>query len=608
MSIIGIPSRVSDLFVQQQLVDQMNTEQTNLEQVENQLSTGYQFSVPSQNPTAAMNVIGIQQSLAQLTQVQSNASTAQSYLNASDSALSQVASLLSNVRATALGVMGTSTPEQLTAAAQMVQQATQELVSVGNQQFDGRYLFSGADTGVVPFVTQSNGLISYAGNDGFLQGFDGTSQGIDTNVTGDQVFGAMSAPAGDSSTVLTPALTYSTPLADLRGGQGIDKGSIAISDGTNTSIIDLSKAATIGDVAQLIKAHPPAGNAVQVQITPTGLTIQLQSGNLSVNEVGGGTTAHDLGIYTGQGVGTQPVSSGSLDPVLEATTPLSDLLGSPAGAVISTTGSNSDILLQGDSNGTALNGITVSFSNDPTVTAGNEKVVYDPNAHTISIAIQPGVTTADDVVAAINAAHASGTPPVPFTAELDPLDGAFAGSAVLNSQGIPAVTTSGGSGQNLDLTGLQIVNNGSTYTISLAGDKTVQDLLTSINSSGAGVVAAISQDRQFDHRPLPSERVRFRDRRERRRHRHAVGTPHLHSNDAAGPTELRARSRNQSAGWDRFYDHAERRRVVRHQPPGGPDRRRRAQPDQQQSDQPGQRHAASGPIGNRRQRNPTDRQ
>ena len=135
---------MSDLFVQQQLVNQMNTEQTNLEQVENQLSTGYQFSVPSQNPTAAMNVIGIQQSLAQLTQVQSNASTAQSYLNASDSALSQVASLLSNVRATALGVMGTSTPEQLTAAAQMVQQATQELVSVGNQQFDGRYLFSGA--------------------------------------------------------------------------------------------------------------------------------------------------------------------------------------------------------------------------------------------------------------------------------------------------------------------------------------------------------------------------------------------------------------------------------------------------------------------------------
>ena len=52
--------------------------------------------------------------------------------------------------------------------------------------------------------------------------------------------------------------------------------------------------------------------------------------------------------------------------------------------------------------GPAAGGVTISFVNDPTVTAGNETVNYDAAAKTLTFGIQAGVTTANDVMAALN--------------------------------------------------------------------------------------------------------------------------------------------------------------------------------------------------------------
>ena len=84
----------------------------------------------------------------------------------------------------------------------------------------------------------------------------------------------------------------------------------------------------------LIHAHPPAGNTVNVEITPTGFTLQLASGNLTITDVDGGTTAERLGILTTVGVGTNPVTSADLDPNLTPAMRLADVLGSRATAVL----------------------------------------------------------------------------------------------------------------------------------------------------------------------------------------------------------------------------------------------------------------------------------
>ena len=93
---------------------------------------------------------------------------------------------------------------------------------------------------------------------------------------------------------------------------------------------------------------------------------------------------------------------------------------------------------------------------------------------------------ANQIVAAIN-----NVPGLPFTASLDPADQNGGGQPPITN--LPAsTTTAGGSGTSLDTSGLQIVSGGKTYTVSLGGDTTVQDLLNSINKSGAGLDAEIN--------------------------------------------------------------------------------------------------------------------
>ena len=55
LSISGMPTnRISDLFVQQTLLDQTEASQAQMLATENQLSTGKELSAASQDPVAAM--------------------------------------------------------------------------------------------------------------------------------------------------------------------------------------------------------------------------------------------------------------------------------------------------------------------------------------------------------------------------------------------------------------------------------------------------------------------------------------------------------------------------------------------------------------------------
>ena len=502
LSVSGIPtSRVSELFVQQTLLEQMQSSQAAMLTTETQLSTGKELSAASQDPMAAMRIMSLQSLLDANAQMTANVTTNQSYLSTTDSALSNVSNLLTQAQSDALSVIGSSaTDEQRGAVAQQIEQTVQELMSIGNQQFNGRYLFGGSDTTATPF-TSVNGSIQYNGNNQTLTSFSDVNQQFATNVTGADAFSALSTPV--SGTALNPAMTFDTPLSDLRQGAGISLGSIEISDGSGQpTIINLSQAKTIGDVATLIRDNPPAGRTLNVDITATGLNVQIvpaagQPTALSIQNVGSDLTAQELGI-AGTNTTTGAITGAALAPTLDTTTSLSDLGGTRATAdVHSDDGTDSDFIVEAKTlgataaDGTSLNGVTVNLVDDPSVTAGHETVAYDPGQSgqpgTLTVHIQAGATQAYQVVNAINNAN------LPFQAELDPLN-TGTGQGLVNVAA--TAVTQGGGGQALDLTsGMQIVNGGQTYDISLANCTTVQDVLNTLNSSGAGVLAEINPDK-----------------------------------------------------------------------------------------------------------------
>lgn len=387
--IYPVPStRTSDLLSQIRLLSQLQGDQLDILRYQSQVSTGRRILTPSEDAPAAMRAMGLQRLLELKAQAKTNLSTTQSYLTAADTALSNVTKLLSEIRGLALSSMDTAASDlaRQTAAGE-VRRAIEQLVSVGNHQFRGRHLFAGGRTTTPPFELVGNEVI-YRGNEGELPSYVDVGQPAASNIPGSEVFGAFS-PGVRGTVDLNPVLTRETLLTDLHGGTGISAGSIAISDGTTTHILDIGSAATIGDVADLIAANAPTGRVLSARVAPRGLVLNLEDGlggNLTVREVGSGTTAAELGILETLGAGSGPIIGEDLDPRLHLTTRLDDLLGSRAVAFIDSAGSNNNLIVEALNAGAASNGVTIQFVDDallhasPGLAAGFETASYSATA------------------------------------------------------------------------------------------------------------------------------------------------------------------------------------------------------------------------------------
>ncbi|MBW8884221.1 MAG: flagellar hook-associated protein FlgL [Planctomycetia bacterium] len=311
-SFYPIPSsRSTNLLEQTRLIQQFNNTQLDLQKLQNAISTGRRIALPGEDPSAAQRGQAIKQLIALKTQAQTNIQAAQSYLDATDTSLSNVAALLTDVRsAAATANSDTSSDLSRQAALQQVDEAITQFMNTANQNFRGRYLFGGSRLAGAPFTQTPDGVV-YNGNDGSLNSFVDVGLPYATNASGTDVFGTFSSEV-QGIVDLDPAL-----------------GSIEIGDGTTKKTIDLSSAATIDDVAKLIEANPPTGRTLTVTVTNTGLTVAIDAaggGNLTIKDVAGGTTAKDLQILTPPlGNGVVPVVGGDLNPGLRLTTRLADL-------------------------------------------------------------------------------------------------------------------------------------------------------------------------------------------------------------------------------------------------------------------------------------------
>ncbi len=225
-------------------------------------------------------------------------------------------------------------------------------------------------------------------------------------------------------------------LSALNGGAGVPQGKIQITDHSGaTTTIDLSAAQTIDDVVNDINNN----GTVRVKAQVVGNHIQLTdntgliSGTLQVQDVNGGTTAAALGLggidttsstASGQNIltvsGNTPLSqlNGGLGvrtnnvlPDLnitlhDGTTASIDLdqlpvLGTTVKGTTNDSNVNAQLTFSAVQAGSAYAGTTVSFVNNPAITAGNETVTYDANSKSIVFNIS-AATTANDIITALS--------------------------------------------------------------------------------------------------------------------------------------------------------------------------------------------------------------
>ncbi len=490
--IFPIPTtRVGDLFVRQRLTGQVQADQLALFRLQSQVSSGKRLQLPSDDAPAALRAINLQRILDRKGQIRTNVQSSEIFLSSAAANISFVSEQLISLRAETLGVSGTVTPQtDRDAVIHILDGIMEELVNSANTKLQGRYLFSGSRSQVLPYDFNGK-YVEYRGNEGVLRSYVDLERLFETNLAGTDVFGGISSPVQGSED-LDPHLNRDTLLSTINGGEGLSRNaaiSVSVNTGitTETSVVDLAGAVTIGDVARLIELGAPAGTSITAEITGNGLVLQTTSGTIAVDEVAQGRAAHELGIFTALGSPASPtLTGGDLNPRLLKTTRLDNLLGTKAQGRIVSSGLNNDLVLTAAANGTALNDVDVVFVDG--VAAGSEVANYNSGTNTLTVQLDDGTSTAEQVAAAINA---EGT----FTAAPDYRDAASFTLAGTNT--VPAGTftdvTAGGSGEVLDTASGIILNNGDqSVTLDTSSLETVEQLLNAIEASGLGLLAEIN--------------------------------------------------------------------------------------------------------------------
>lgn len=472
-AISAIPTtRLSNAYMALRVMTQIQSDQRGLFQIQNQLGSGRRINTPSEDAPAAARGMTLQSLLERKTSVQAGINTLQTTLSSSEAALGVASSLLVDVRGVALSAVGnTLSADERRAAVAQVDNVIQQLLSVGNQSFQGKYLFSGSQTQTAPFAQLTSG-IAYYGNDNGLMAYSDVDQLFKSNVTGQQMFGAFSET--QRGTVdLNPNVTADTKLSDLNRGLGVRIGSISITDGTVSRTVSIAGASTIGDVARILEANPPAGRTVTARVTNSGLEVSLDGGNLSITEVGGGSTAAELGIKRTSGTGPGPIVGADLNPRMTLNTRLTDVLGTRARAYLPAVGPGNDLIVEASQSGTANNNVAVKYVDDdwfhdtPGLTAGNEFAVYSSTATAaVGILKVPGRVGLDSGLQL--------TATTPGTS----LNGVSFSLTV----------------RTADTLGPQIAYNSTTkvYSMSVEAGTTLDDLRTAINASGGPFTAALT--------------------------------------------------------------------------------------------------------------------
>jgi flagellar hook-associated protein 3 FlgL len=474
MAILPIASaRVSTLEQSSIATQQIDSTQQQLLQSQNQLSTGKAVNVGSDNPGVADMIMQLNSALTQNQAYTANLNAAQSQLSEVDSTLGSATTLVQQAQQIASTDVNSTTSATARAAdAEVIQNISDQVLNLANTNFGGSYIFGGDKNTTAPFVSTPAG-VQYVGSTTVLQNAvaDDTLQSL--QVSASSTFGALSSQVQGTAD-LTPSVHASTRLIDLGGtsGDGIQLGEIQISNGVTSKIVDLSGANSLGDVINDIDVAGVGSITASINAAGTGLALTGGAGdNITVKDIGGGTTASDLGISQATGAGNGiPVVGTSVVAKVTTLTPLADLragLGiDQTHGLIITNGSKSSTIdlssaqtvgdLLNDINGSGT-GVVASIN-----AAGNGINIVNSIQGTQMTIGENGGTTASDL----------GVRSYGPSTSLSQLNG---------GKGVQTVP-----GGDFQITR----TDGSTFSVSLTGANTAQDVISAINLASGGTAGA----------------------------------------------------------------------------------------------------------------------
>ena len=304
--------RITNRMMYNNTLSNIFTNNEGLLKAQEELSSGKRVNKPSDAPTDITRILDYRTRVSTGDQRLRNIDEGIASLNMADSTLNGMSELLRRVKEIAVSKAGApATADTRKTYAKEVDSLLSQMLLFGNASIGGKYIFAGQKTDTAPFTS---GAI-YFGDKKEAQVEIDTGKNVGMTLDGSTLLAAD----------LGPDINGNTLLSSLNKGRGVASGSIRITDrGGNSATISLSGLSTVSDVINAISNA--SGVNVTASVNSEGNSIlisddnSIATQNLTIEEVGSGSTASDLGILASR---PDDIEGLDLSPNLTTSTPLS---------------------------------------------------------------------------------------------------------------------------------------------------------------------------------------------------------------------------------------------------------------------------------------------
>ena len=216
--------RISSTEFLQSSLAQILQQEGNVNQLNQEISSGQAISSAIQDPGGAGLALGISGQIDRLTFDTNNANSGVQSLQGGIGILQQVTTLINQMSNTAAqAANGTISDSDRQALVGVVQGAIQQLVQLANAQgSNGDYMFAGSQTATRPFQMQANGQVLFMGDNGQSSIEIAPGLTVPVNASGQSIF--MNIPNGNgtfgvNAVAANQGTAYATPIGVTSANQ-----------------------------------------------------------------------------------------------------------------------------------------------------------------------------------------------------------------------------------------------------------------------------------------------------------------------------------------------------------------------------------------------------
>ena len=312
--------RVSTSSFYEQSRATIGAQQGNLLKVQTQLGTGSKILAPSDDPLGATRALAVSQAIALNTQYATSRGQATQTLTLEETTLQSVTSVLDNVRQSIVQAgNGTLSDADRASIATVLQSNLAQLQGLANaDDGNGQFLFAGFKSGSPPFVSQADGSVTYAGDQGQRLLQVDVSRQLSSTDDGRSIFQSVQGGAGyvsASPDTNKGSVVFSQLSVTDRGDKNFGK-DFAINFSSSPASYTVSTIATPSEVVTTATPFVP------------GQTINF--GGVNIKLTGTPADGDSLSVKQAQNAGADIFSS--IRDVITALNKPTEGLGAPAQA------------------------------------------------------------------------------------------------------------------------------------------------------------------------------------------------------------------------------------------------------------------------------------